>query len=50
MRKLTMKEMLAVAGGYCYQAWSPYSGYSTVCVDPKPCTNTWSPYTGYVCR
>jgi hypothetical protein len=47
MHKLTMKEMMMVAGGGCISSWSPYSGYTTTC---QPCVNSWSPYTGYVCR
>ncbi|MES2676012.1 MAG: hypothetical protein V4660_17370 [Pseudomonadota bacterium] len=48
MRKLTMKEMMAVAGGGCTTTWSPYSGYTTTCT--PACTTQWVPYVGYVCR
>jgi len=51
MRKLTMKEMMAVSGGGCSTVYQNGS-YSTVCT-PVYCGYQWNPSTrtySYVCR
>lgn len=61
MRKLTMKEMLAVGGGnncpaVCLQygyvggGYGSWGGASYQCVQSRPGYLHFQPYVGYVCR